>query len=172
VDPRESGRGDLFEPSLQAEVPAHARAERRPWRFAHQFFVAILGGPLAMGAIAYLNAGRLGLGGRARGAILAAALAAGAAVLAAAVWIATSEGDATAARRNIRLLSRVGGVAVYGLAYLSQRSADRIHQMRTPHEQPYDALWIPGALASFGGGFALALATQLLIAATSAEAAE
>ena len=52
--------GALFEPSLQgAKQERPSTYGRVPWRVDNLFFVGFFGGPLAAGAIGWINAGRL-----------------------------------------------------------------------------------------------------------------
>jgi hypothetical protein len=163
VNSRNVAPGGLFEPSLQQEVPADTRLERRPWNPWSQFWVAILGGPLAMGAIGYLNAGRLGLPPRIRVAIAAFSVAVLAAVIFAAYWIATGVEDAASGRSQVRIASRVGGAVVYAFAYFLQSQANRIYLARTQHAEPYGSFWIPGIVASVAGGVLSAMLAGSLL---------
>lgn len=155
---RETLPSDVLQPSLQQEARADLRPERRPWRLASQFWVAILGGPLSVAAVAYANAGRLGLPARRRQAILAIGIGASALVVAgAALWIGGAGLDA-ALSRQLRLVSRVAGAVVYGACYLLQRTGDRLYAARTPHAELYGPLWVHGGIAIFAGGILLGAA--------------
>lgn len=151
--PRPAGDDDLFAPSLQHHA---GTAARRPWRLGSQFWVAFFGGPLAVGAIAWLNAGRLGLPAPRRRAIVA--LAAGTFLLLAAgmTWALLSLGLDAQRRMLVRRSVQVGSVVLYLALVWLQRPFDRRHQA---FDGEYARLWVPGLLAVLGGAvvqFALA----------------
>jgi hypothetical protein len=138
---------DVFEPSLAG----YREAEERPWRLGSQVYVAFFGGVLAVTAIAWLNARRLGLDDRSRLLILLL----GVAGLVASVLVPVlRDEDASDA---YRLTSRIIGVVAFGGLYLIQRSANRVHEsFRGDDEEAYASLWGPGLLAVVVGGLAQA----------------
>ena len=132
------GGDDLLQPVL-AERRQPGETGRRPWRLSSQVYVALLGGPLAILAIATLNARRLRLPLGAQAAIAAAALVAEAVV----IVLARSADIADSAR----IISAAAGVAAYGVAFLIQRSADRVFAYHADEEEPYTSLFGAGAAA-------------------------
>jgi hypothetical protein len=141
---------DLLQPTLADYV---APAEP-PWRLDSQFWVAFFGGPLAVGGISYLNAGRLRLPRRGRILwVTAAALVAE--LLAVYVFVATGVASALGENesRAVRLLTQAAGVVAYPFLYRMQRPSDRV--FRLDHEdEDYASLWGPGLLAVVAGGLA------------------
>ncbi|NUT54442.1 MAG: hypothetical protein HOQ03_00480 [Thermoleophilia bacterium] len=136
---------DLFSPSLSQTSRPELPAGSRPWRLGSQFYVAFFGGPLAMAAIGFLNATRLGLP-RSRARQIAAA---GAAAFAGAVaTVLALDSDVTP-----RLIVAVAGVACYVVARRLQRDADRLYGLGKDEELAYDSLVGPGLLAAVVGGF-------------------
>lgn len=124
-------------------------AMQRPWRLDSQFWVAFFGGPIAGGAIAYLNARRLGIRDRRLGVIVVAALAGLGAACAIAYGFAAADLGAGA-----RLATQMGGVLSYAPFYRLQRSADRIYTFYGDggEEEAYDSLWGPGLVSVFVAG--------------------
>jgi hypothetical protein len=142
---RETPDDDLLTPSL-----GHIRAEDRvpgdrPWRLGSQFYVGFFGGPLAITAIAFLNAGRLRMTGRERAAIALLGLACLLGVFLATVIIGGDTGT------NVRLIGRVGGVVAAGLFYWLQKPANRRYSYRHDEDE-FDSLWVPGLAAVIGLG--------------------
>ncbi len=86
-----------------------------------------------------LNARRLRLPLGAQAAIAAAALVAEAVV----IVLARSADIADSAR----IISAAAGVAAYGVAFLIQRSADRVFAYHADEEAPYTSLFGAGAAA-------------------------
>jgi hypothetical protein len=126
---------DLLEPVLGERPPA-----QRPWRLGSQIYVAILGGALAVGAVAVLNARRLRLSVREQLAIAAAALVAEALLIVVA--------QAADLGGQARLVSALAGAATYGVAWLVQRSADRVFAFHAKgDDDPYASLLPVGAAA-------------------------
>jgi hypothetical protein len=148
---------DLFRASLVGYV---APAER-PWRLEPQFWVAFFGGPLAAGALAWVNAGRLRLQPARRIAILwiaagALVLQVVAAAVLAAADIASATGDGYG--RIVGLTVQGGGAVAHPFLHRVQSSGDRVFRLAR-REAEYAALWRPGLLAVVVGGvigFALA----------------
>jgi hypothetical protein len=135
------GMDDLLEPVLAEHTPAGSLP--RPWRLGSQIYVAVLGGPLALGGVAFINARLLRMPAAAQAAIVATCLAAeiALAVLAQAL-------DLTSAAR---LASAVAGVAAYGVTYLIQRSPDRVYRYHSDDEEPYAGLFGVGLAAVIAG---------------------
>ena len=133
---------DLLAPSLTQSERHHPPAGERPWRLGSQFYVAFFGGPLAAGAIGYLNGRRLGLPGARLGAILAIGVAGFLAALAVAVVFVDTE-----AGRGPRLMIAVAGVAAFLGVRALQKDADRRYSVSLEDEQAYDSLWAPGLAA-------------------------
>jgi hypothetical protein len=133
-------REDLLQPVLAA----HERRPTgyRPWRLQSQIYVGFFGGAPAVGVIAYANAVMLGMSIPARMAIAALALGAEAALLTVAAL--TEPGV-------VRLGHLVAGLAVYGGAYLIQRSADRVYHFHTAEDEPYTSLFGAGLVACILG---------------------
>lgn len=130
---------DLFAPSLTQSERRLLPAGQKPWRLGSQFYVAFFGGPLAAGAIGYLNGKRLGLPQSRLGAILGIGIAGFVAALAIAVVFVDAE-----AGRGPRLMLAVAGVASFLAARELQKDADRLYGVSLDHEQAYDSLWAPG----------------------------
>jgi hypothetical protein len=142
----------LLEPTLQRHV---ARTDGpRPWRVSSQIYVAILGGPLAVTAIALVNAGRLRLPDRKR--LLIAAIGLLTAALAVAVMASLPE--------EARVLGALSGALAAGPFYLLMRSYDRAYFAFSPldDEAAYRSLWGPGLVAVFGGWILLVLVAGAL----------
>jgi hypothetical protein len=131
------GVDDLLQPVLAQRPPEAPR--RRPWRLSSQAYVAILGGPLAVAAIGLVNARRLRLRTSMQATIVTVSLAAEAALIVLA--------HAADLGRQARVASAVAGVVVYGVAYLIQRSADRVYAFHADADEPYASLLGPGAAA-------------------------
>lgn len=132
---------DLLQPTLADRAAATDTA--RPWRLLSQFYVAVLGGALAVTAIALINARRLRLASTQQTAIALAGTAGFAATLAIAALLGQTPEQ--------RWLVRVAAVAAWGGMYAVQRSADRIYGF---HEGDvgYASMWIPGTIAAVVGG--------------------
>jgi hypothetical protein len=126
-------RSELLRPALTG----YRRTRYRPWRLQSQVYVAFFGGPLAIGAIALANAFMLGMSRRAQLAIAATALLAEAAIV---VLVALTDTGAIS-------FGVVAGLAVYGVAYLLQRSPDRVYHFHTREQEEYDGLLGAGFIA-------------------------
>ena len=124
-----------LEPTLEGHVP-RAPDRRRPWPVQSQLYVAVFGGPLALTAIASLNARRLGMPPGARRKLAAAGLGLGS--LFGLLALATGTGIAVG----------LAGVATWYLLAGMQKKWDRIHQVFSDHEEPYGSLLGPGLLAA------------------------
>ncbi len=137
---------DLFSPSLSQSTTRQLPEGSRPWRLGSQFYVAFFGGPLAIAAIGFLNATRLGLPSSRRWQIAGA----GAAALAgAAVAVLLLDSDATP-----RLVVAIAGAACYVVVRRLQQDADRLYGLGRDEELAYDSLVGPGLLAVVVGGAA------------------
>jgi hypothetical protein len=138
---------DLLRPSLQ-DVRSPAEGGR-PWRLTSQFYVAFFGGALAVTALAWLNAGRLGAAREVKRWILVSGLIG---VVASVVvsYIFFGDDYGSAARIGYRVVGVVTSIVLYRL----QRSADRVYQFRTPgsDEDQYDRMLAPGLVAVLVGG--------------------
>ena len=148
----------LFQPTLQEhgsperDLPQWAASSFRanaeaPWNLSSQFWVAFLGGIVAIGTIAYLNAGRLRMSSRARTLIVALTLAFWAAWtwIFFLVWTGRVEGDKSTAR----LVARVSAVILYLLLATIQKKADRAWRMFSG--RGYDPLSKAGFAAGLAG---------------------
>jgi hypothetical protein len=138
---------ELLRPSLQdVRRPA---AGGRPWRLSSQFYVAFFGGALAVTALAWLNAGRLGATREVKRRILVAGTVG---VVASVVVSYTFFGNdyGSAARIGYRVVGVVTSIVLFRL----QRSADRVYQFRAPgsHDDQYDRMLVPGLVAVVAGG--------------------
>lgn len=133
--------GDLLTPTLTDHRPRARAAGALPWRLGSLVYPAILGGPVAAALVAVLNGRRLGVTGREQAALAAAGLLATAAAVAVAALV---DSDVT------RVLVAVCGLAVYGVAHRTLRTADRVHATFSPHADPeddYDLFLMPGLAA-------------------------
>ena len=148
---------DLLTPTLTGQrVPQ--REDGLPWRLGSQVYVAFFGGVLAVTAIAYVNARRLGMQDKALALIVGTGVA-GLAATIVAVALVDDEGSAA------RLPARVCALAAFGLMYLIQRQADRIYHHHSRLDDPYESLVKPGLIAVFSVGI---LEAVLLIAVRAA----
>jgi len=149
---------DLLSPSLVRTRYDVLPEGRRPWRLGSQFYVSVLGGPVAAGLVGYLNGRRLGLPAARLAAIAAVGLAALVAVAIAAAAV-SSNADAP-----LRGISMIGGAVGYLAIRELQKDADRRHGAGRGDDESYDSLWRPGILIVVGGG----LAAAVVIAAVTA----
>lgn len=135
----------LLQPTLQDHVPRTYAGSSRPWRTGSQIYVAILGGPVAVTAIALLNARRLRMP---RSKTLLIAAIGAVATLAAIAVILAAPGEA-------RVLAGLVGAVAAGPFYLLMRSYDRAYFAFTnddiTEEEAYASLWGPGVAAVIGG---------------------
>ncbi len=139
---------DLLAPSLTQSERRELPEGERPWRLSSQFYVAFFGGPLAAGAIGYLNGKRLGLPSTRLGAMLGIGVAGFVAILVAAVLLTDTE-----AGSRPRILIAVAGVAAYLAVREVQKDADRLYGISLSDDQAYDSLWAPGLAAVLLFGF-------------------
>ena len=141
---------DLFSPSLTQTARQELSAGSRPWRLGSQLYVAFFGGPLAIGAIGYLNGKRLGLSQQRLWAI------AGIGMLGFVALVITVSAFVDAGGRG-RALIAVTGVASYLVARELQKDGDRLYEINRNEDEAYDSLWGPGLAAVLVCGTAQAL---------------
>ena len=143
-----ASRDDLFAPSLRGVRRAPLPEGSRPWRLGSQLYVGFFGGALPVAAIAWVNAGRVGVPASRRRLIPLIGLAGVVATIAAAVVGGTDLGSTN------RLIARIAGVVTFGLLFLVQRPFDRVYHSFTEgdEEQIYDRMWGPGLAATVGLG--------------------
>jgi hypothetical protein len=158
--PERAGSDDLFEPSLQGRRRKPLAEGERPWRLGSQFYVAFFGGPLAVAAIAWFNARRLGMPSSRTWLMPVAGLAGLVATVVAAIVVDADLGESQ------RLVARIAAVATFGVLYLLQRAPDRVYHAFADGDEDdiYDSLWGPGLAATFGLGI-----VQLIILAAFLE---
>lgn len=137
---------DLFSPSLTQSVRRELPAGSRPWRLDSQFYVAFFGGPLAVGAIGYLNGKRLGLSRERLWALAGIGVAGFVAVVVVAVI-------ADIGTRG-RILLAVAGVASFLVARELQKDANRVYGLSRNEHEAYDSLVGPGLAAVLLSGLA------------------
>ena len=136
---------ELFTPSLAGTRRAALEPGERPWQLGSEFYVAFFGGVLAVTAIAWLNAGRLGLEPARRWLILGLG-AAGLVVMLVVLAVLDFEPG-----RAYRFAGQITGVVVFGGYYAIQKEADRVYSTFAPDDEEYDSLWIPGLIAVIVG---------------------
>ncbi|GAA0945609.1 hypothetical protein GCM10009554_40640 [Kribbella koreensis] len=132
---------ELLRPTIGADVDVTVR----PWRLMSQAYVAFFGGVLAVTAIAWLNARRLGVPARGRWLILGSGLAGFVAV---AVALELLTGEVTVAS-GTRVVIRVIAVLTCLVQLRIQQPMDRAFQLRGAE---YKSLWWPGLAAVIAGG--------------------
>ena len=142
---------DLLRPTVGAGVDMSAR----PWRLMSQTYVAFFGGVLASTAVAYLNAGRLGVDAAKRRLILLTGLAGLLAVIGLFVLLYGDSGVTSGLRVSIRVVAVLCCLAQLRL----QRPMDRAFQLRGAD---YGSLWGVGIAATIGGAVAEALILLLV----------
>jgi hypothetical protein len=141
---------DLFAPSLTQTGLRELPAGSRPWRLGSQFYVAFFGGPLAIGAIGFLNGKRLALSQQRLWAIAGTGIA-GFLALVVAVAVLIDPGG------RARLLVAVAGVVSFlGIREL-QKDPDRLYGLNRDEDDAYDSLWGPGLAAVLVCGIAQAI---------------
>jgi hypothetical protein len=145
---------DLFAPALAGKRRRVIPKGERPWRLSSQLYVAFFGGALAVTAIAWLNARRLGVAGTKLRLIPLIGLAG----LVATVAVVEIFGGGEIGSSQ-RILARVVALATGGVLYGLQVSADRVYHAYTEGDEDavYDSLWRPGLAATFGLGIVQAL---------------
>ncbi|MEV0790460.1 hypothetical protein [Kribbella sp. NPDC050459] len=142
---------ELLRPTVGAGVDMSAR----PWRLMSQTYVAFFGGVLASTAVAYLNAGRLGVDAAKRRLILLTGLAGLLAVIGVFVLLYGDSGVTSGLRVSIRVVAVLCCLAQLRL----QRPMDRAFQLRGTD---YGSLWGMGIAATIGGAVAEALILLLV----------
>ncbi|MET9311708.1 hypothetical protein ABZX12_07795 [Kribbella sp. NPDC003505] len=142
---------ELLRPTVGAGVDMSAR----PWRLMSQTYVAFFGGVLASTAVAYLNAGRLGVDAAKRRLILFTGLAGLLAVIGVFVLLYVDSGVTSGLRVSIRVVAVLCCLAQLRL----QRPMDRAFQLRG---RDYGSLWGVGIAATIGGAVAEALILLLV----------
>ena len=137
---------ELLRPTVGAGVDMSVR----PWRLMSQTYVAFFGGVLASTAVAYLNAGRLGVDAAKRRLILLTGLAGLLAVIGVFVLLY----DDTGVTSGLRVSIRVVAVLCCMVQLRLQRPMDRAFQLRGAD---YGSLWGWGIAVTIGGALAEAL---------------
>jgi hypothetical protein len=141
---------DFLTPSLQDAAPVRALGRgERPWRLSSQLYVGFFGGALAVAALAWVNARRLGASRQTQWWIVGVGVVG---VVASVVVSYLLYGDDLG--RSARIGYRVVGVLAAGALYKLQAAADRVYSFRAPgdDDEQYDSMWGPGLLATFAGG--------------------
>lgn len=160
-------QNDLFSPSLQASDVGY---NERPWRLSSQFWVAFLGGTLAIAGLSYFNAKRLKLPpDKLRLVVIIGALGT-IATIAIAVYVGANlesfANESSGVSRYIRLANRVAALLVYYLLRRIQEPFDRRFGMFYGDSE-YDSLWKPGLAATFGLGIVQAIIVVVISLATA-----
>lgn len=132
---------------LRPTVGAGVNMSVRPWRLMSQTYVAFFGGVLASTAVAYLNAGRLGVDAARRRLILLAGLIGLLVVIGVFVLLYDGSGDTSGLRVGIRVVAVLCCLVQLRL----QRPMDRAFQLRGAD---YGSLWAVGIAATIGGAIA------------------
>jgi hypothetical protein len=139
---------ELLQPTLQDHTPD--RAAVKPWHVGHQFWVAFIGGILAITVIAYLNSQRLRLEKSQQRLILGAGILGF--ILYITVIILTPPSDSS--QRIMRFEQRILAVLVYVVMRQIQMPAFRAYMSS---DFPLASLWKPGILATIILGILQAL---------------
>lgn len=142
---------ELLRPTVGAGVDLSAR----PWRLMSQTYVAFFGGVLASTAVAFLNAGRLGVDAGKRRLILLSGLAGLLVVIGVFVLLYGDTGVTSGLRVSIRVVAVLCCLAQLRL----QRPMDRAFQLRGAD---YGSLWGVGIAVTVGGAIAEALILYLV----------
>lgn len=137
---------ELLRPTVGAGVDMSAR----PWRLMSQTYVAFFGGVLASTAVAYLNAGRLGVDAAKRRLILLTGLVSLLVVIGVFVLLYDDLGVTSGLRVSIRVVAVLCCLVQLRL----QRPMDRAFQLRG---QDYGSLWGWGIALTIGGALVEAL---------------
>jgi hypothetical protein len=143
----EADLNELLRPSMQDVRPL--ADDQLPWRLRAQLWIGFFGGALAVTAVAWENARRLGAPSATRSWILAVG---GAGVIA-----ATAVGCVLSSRPSSMgtlLAYRIIGIAVAVILERLQRSPDRVHQYRRAgwsDEDLYDGAFAVGIGACLAG---------------------
>jgi hypothetical protein len=143
---------DLLQPTLQDHTPDSTKA--KPWHPGHQFWIAFLGGVLAITGIAYLNSKRLGQDvGKQRLILITGAL--GLVVVIALVLFTPASTTAQVSSQMVRLEQRIVAVLAYALMYQIQKPAFRPYSYT--NSENYASLWKPGIIAILALGIVQAV---------------
>jgi hypothetical protein len=137
---------ELLRPTVGAGLDMSAR----PWRLMSQTYVAFFGGVLASTAVAFLNAGRLGVDAAKRRLILLTGLVGLLAVIGVFVLLYDDAGLTSGVRVSIRVVAVLCCLVQLRL----QRPMDRAFQLRGVD---YGSLWGWGIAVTIGGAIAEAL---------------
>ncbi|TDW86460.1 MULTISPECIES: hypothetical protein [Kribbella] len=137
---------ELLRPTVGAGLDMSAR----PWRLLSQTYVAFFGGVLASTAVAFLNAGRLGVDAAKRRLILLTGLVGLLAVIGVFVLLYDDAGVTSGLRVSIRVVAVLCCLVQLRL----QRPMDRAFQLRGAD---YGSLWGWGIAVTIGGAIAEAL---------------
>lgn len=142
---------ELLRPTVGAGVDMSVR----PWRLTSQTYVAFFGGVLASTAVAFLNAGRLGVDAAKRRLILLTGLVGLLAVIGVFVLLyGTGDAGDTGVTSGLRVSIRVVAVLCCLVQLRLQRPMDRAFQLRGAD---YGSLWGWGIAVTIGGAIAEAL---------------
>lgn len=139
---------DLLRPTIEREP-----GTKSPWRLTSQLFVAFFGGALAVTAIGFVNAGRLGVEASARRLILGVGATAFAAGLVIVALLPTTLNDSV-----IRLIMLAFALLAYAAQARLQRTHDRAFTLRGGE---YASLWGPGFAAVIGCGIVQGIVVAL-----------
>ncbi|WP_410792354.1 hypothetical protein [Kribbella sp. C-35] len=142
---------ELLRPTVGAGVDMSAR----PWRLMSQTYVAFFGGVLASTAVAFLNAGRLGVDAAKRRLILLTGLVGLLAVIGVFVLLYDDAGVTSGLRVSIRVVAVLCCLVQLRL----QRPMDRAFQLRGAD---YGSLWGWGIAVTIGGALVEALILLLV----------
>jgi hypothetical protein len=142
---------ELLRPTVGAGLDMSAR----PWRLMSQTYVAFFGGVLASTAVAFLNAGRLGVDAAKRRLILLTGLVGLLAVVGVFVLLYDDAGVTSGLRVSIRVVAVLCCMVQLRL----QRPMDRAFQLRGAD---YGSLWGWGIAVTIGGAIAEALILLLV----------
>jgi hypothetical protein len=149
---------DLFTPTVHSPRATGGR----PWRPFSQVVVGLLGGTLAVTAITYRNAGRLGAGPRERHLIVLTGAIAFLLTLPLVVFAVAAVLNGIS--DGVQIVVRLPAVAAALVQIRALRRLDRLYGLRGGE---YGSLWIPGFLAVLIGGIGEAIAVGLLLVAVS-----
>jgi len=150
-------RDELFAPSLSQTSRTELPPGEKPWRLNSQFYVAFFGGPLAAGAVGYLNGRRLGVPSRGLVAIGAAGVAG---FVLAIVLVATVDWELV----RPRIMIAATGVLAFFVARQFQKDADRRYGFGRDVELAYDSLVRTGIVIALAAGIFSALVLAVVVA--------
>lgn len=150
--------GWLFEPVVGQQTAPWVRGPR-PWRVASQVYVAFFGGVVAITAIAFLNARRLGMSVRDQRIIVAIGVV-GVVLVASAAAALIDGGTGVDETRDVRFAGRAVGVLMFLLFARMQRVKDRLFSLQSGD---YDSLWRAGIAAALLGGIVQAAVVFIVL---------